>query len=123
MELDAGAERGMEYSRVGRRDAIPLQGMVIGGKKLGVVEPLGCQGVPSFAPLHLGIDLRFPEDFQLFSLGIIFQAGQPGDGSVGRLFYIFNQIASGPDDGCTADVLSGQSNHATFPSFLSTADK
>ena len=64
VEPNAGPERRLEELRIGGRDAIPAQRILVGREQLCLVEAPAGNAVPGLAGGKLGVDLPFPQDFQ-----------------------------------------------------------
>jgi type II secretory pathway component HofQ len=71
---DAGAERRLEEARVRGRDAVPAEGVEVGGEELGGIEATRGEAVPTLARDDLGVDFALPQHFQRLALGIVVQA-------------------------------------------------
>jgi hypothetical protein len=74
--LDAGAVRRLEKPRVRGRYEVPAKRVEVGGKDVWRVEPLAGEVLPVRFRQDLGVSLAFPEDGEVLTLGVVFQAGK-----------------------------------------------
>lgn len=77
VNLDPGPERRLEQVRVGRGNAVPLQGVEEGGEPAGRIEALGGQILPALFLENPAVDLVLPEDVERLPLGVVVRAGKP----------------------------------------------
>ena len=96
VDLDAGAEGGLEQVGVGRRDAVPAQGVEEGGELPRRVEPFRREIGPALFLEDQAVDLVVPVDLEALALGVVVSAGEAherGCGSVG--YHLLDQPAAG----------------------------
>ncbi len=74
IEADPGAEWGLEQPRVRRGDAVPAEGVQVGGEEFRRVEPAFGDGFPGLAGDDLAVDLAFPEHLERLALGVVVDA-------------------------------------------------
>ena len=96
VDLDAGAEGGLEQVGVGRRDAVPAQGVEEGGELPRRVEPFRREIGPALFLEDQAVDLVVPVDLEALALGVVVSAGETherGCRSVG--YHLLDQPAAG----------------------------
>ena len=106
VDADAGPERRLEETRVGRGDAVPSQRVQEGGKLPRRVESLGREVGPALVLENVPVELVVPEDGERLSLRIVVGAGEPDDrGLAGcpRLDDLLDQ----PPSGANLDQFAG----------------
>ena len=95
VQADAGPEGRLEQLGVRGRNAVPPQGVQVGGEGPGRIEsPLG-DGVPRLAVHDLRVDFPFPEHFQPLALGVVIDArklDQRAIAGVGSRHGLFDQV-------------------------------
>src|ERR1017187_474039 len=75
-DLDAGAVRRLEKSRVRGGYEVPAKRVEVGGEDMRRVEPLAGEVFPVSFRQDLSVNLAFPEDGEVLTLGVILQAGK-----------------------------------------------
>jgi hypothetical protein len=76
VEPDAGAKGRLQEAGVGGCDAIPSQGVEVGGEVLGWIEAALGKPCPFFAGEDSGVQFALPEDAELLALRVVFDAGE-----------------------------------------------
>ena len=76
IEPDARTEGGLQEARVGGSDAVPAEGIEIGGEVLGRIETALGKPCPFFARQDGSVQLALPEDAELLPLRVVFDAGE-----------------------------------------------
>jgi hypothetical protein len=126
LDIDPSAVRSLKKLGVGGGDAVPAQGVEVGGELLGLVKaPLG-HGLPAALPQHLDVDFPLTEHRQPLANGVVLHAGHRhncvGAGLLGGL-HVFHQVAAGAaaDNGSGLELLAGsggRGGHALTDSSL-----
>ena len=76
-QLDPGAERRLEQTRVGGGDAVPFQCVQVGGEQPRRIESSPGHRLPRLAGDDLRIDLALPQHLERFALIVVVHARQP----------------------------------------------
>jgi hypothetical protein len=97
VDLNARPKRRLKESRIGGGYAVPAKGMEEGAEKAGLIKALLADGLPGFVAKDLGVELKPPDNFEFFPLGIVVKAGKADNriGSPAIPLGSFNQIGSG----------------------------
>ena len=75
VDLDAGAEGGLEERRVGGGRATPAEGVEEGGEMVWGVEAVFAEVGPGFVVENGAVEFAVPEDFEFLALGVVVGAG------------------------------------------------
>src|ERR1035441_3247816 len=75
-DLDTGAVRRLEKSRIGRGYEVPAKRVEVRGEDVRCVETPAGKVAPVGLRESMRIGLPFPEDGEVLALGVIFQAGK-----------------------------------------------
>ena len=102
LDVDAGPVGGLEQFGVGGGDAVPAQGVEVGGELFRLVKsPLGHR-LPAALPKHLKVDLTAQKYGEALTDGVVFHAGQGHDPvtpirhlAVHGGLHLFHQVAAG----------------------------
>ena len=87
VDPDSRSERGLEQVRVSGGDAVPAEGMEVGGEDPRIVEPALGHVLPGLASEEFRVHLLLPEHLERLALCIVVQAREPherGIVAVGR---------------------------------------
>ena len=76
VEPDAGAKGRLQEAGVGGSDAIPAEGIEVGGEVLGRVEAALGKPCPFLAGQDSGVEFALPEHAELLPLRVVFDAGE-----------------------------------------------
>ena len=74
VDLDAGAERGLEEGGVGGGRAAPTEGVEECGEVVGLVEAAFTEVGPGLVVENGAVEFAVPEDFQFLALGVVVRA-------------------------------------------------
>jgi hypothetical protein len=100
-DLNSSAVGGLEKFGIGRSDTVPTQGVKVGREEVGVIKAPSGEPLPVGPGEGAGIDFEVPQDFELFALGVVFEARQAGEGAISRIggrgFEVFDEILSRAD--------------------------
>ena len=99
VDADARTVGRLKELRIGRRDRVPAQRVVVGAELAWIVEMSLRQLRPVRGADALCINFFFPENFQVLPFGVVFETGESDEGLVlrrGRGFHAFHEVSPRP---------------------------